>query len=145
MKRSRENPTPRDATGANCRHIRLQRCGPACRAGNLRPRAEMHRAIAGKSFDVLTGIPLIAGPAAFAKVMHDAISGGIYAAIHHGATGVFGASAAIERQLPEAEGSPAALSAACAARSTPPSATTSPASAISLAIDMGLHVDGRPV
>ena len=49
------------------------RPGLPCRKPSARVQ-EMHRAIAGKSFDVLTGIPLIAGPAAFAKVMHDAIS-----------------------------------------------------------------------
>ena len=146
MKRSREKPhppvtqpAPAAATSGYSDAARL-----AVQETSARVQ-EMHRAIAGKSFDVLTGIPLIAGPAAFAKVMHDAISGGIYAAIHHGATGVFGATAAIERQLPEAEGSPSR--AVSSLRSALNAAFGDHLAGIGniLAIDMGLHVDSRPV
>lgn len=62
---------------------------------------EMHRAIAGKSFDTLAQVPLVAGPAAVVRQLHDAIAGGVYAAIRHGTDGVLGAAAMIERQLPE--------------------------------------------
>ena len=62
---------------------------------------EMHRAIAAQSFDILTRIPLIAGPASVVQKAHDAIAGGVYAAIHHGTGGVLGAAAIVERNLPE--------------------------------------------
>ncbi len=62
---------------------------------------EMHRAIAAQSFDILTQIPLVAGPASVVQKVHDAIAGGVYAAIHHGSGGVLGAAAIVERKLPE--------------------------------------------
>lgn len=62
---------------------------------------EMHRAIADQSFDVLTRIPLVAGPASLVQKVHDAIAGGVYAAIHHGSGGLLGAAAMVERNLPE--------------------------------------------
>ena len=65
---------------------------------------EMHQAIAAKSFDVLTRIPIISGPAALAQLVHNTISRGVYAAIHHGTGGVMGAAAAIERNLPASDG-----------------------------------------
>ena len=106
---------------------------------------EMHRAIAGKSFDVLTRIPVIAGPAAFAQAMHDAIAGGVYAAIHHGTGGVLGAAALVERALPEGEGPPnrtvsSVRSALNAAFGDHLAGTHNV-----LAIAMGIYVDGREV
>lgn len=65
---------------------------------------EMHKAIADQSFDVLTRIPLIAGPAALVRTAHDAIAGGVYAAIHHGSGGLLGAASMVERNLPENTG-----------------------------------------
>lgn len=70
---------------------------------NARVR-EMHRAIAAQSFDILTRIPLVAGPAAVVQKAHDAIAGGVYAAIHHGTGGVLGAAASVERNLPDSAG-----------------------------------------
>lgn len=61
---------------------------------------EMHQAIAARSFGVLTRIPLVAGPALIVRKAHDAIAGGVYAAIHHGSGGVLGAAAMVERNLP---------------------------------------------
>lgn len=149
MKRSRDKPHPHpvpseaptddEASSGYSDAARVAVQGTAARV------QEMHRAIAGKSFDVLTSIPLVAGPAAFAKIMHDAISGGVYAAIHHGATGVFGAAAAIERQLPEAEGPPSR--AASTLRSALNAAFGDHLAGIGnvLAIDMGIYVNGRLV
>lgn len=108
---------------------------------------EMHQAIAGQSFDLLTRIPLISGPATLARHFHNAIAGGVYAAIHHGAGSMLGAAAMIERALPEGDAD------------TPPSrAMSSLRSALNaafgdhlaqsgntLAIDMGLQVAGRTV
>jgi pimeloyl-ACP methyl ester carboxylesterase len=62
---------------------------------------EMHRAIAAQSFDILTRIPLVAGPATVVQKAHDVIAGGVYTAIHHGTGGVLGAAAIVERNLPE--------------------------------------------
>ena len=67
---------------------------------NARVR-EIHQAIAAQSFDILTRIPLVAGPASLVQKAHDAIVGGVYAAIHHGTGGVLGAAAIVERNLPE--------------------------------------------
>jgi len=108
---------------------------------------EMHQAIAGQSFDLLTRIPIISGPAALARQVHDAIAGGVYAAIHHGTTGALGAATMVERALPA--GDPDAPSAR---------AMSSIRSALNaafgdylaqggnvLAIDMGLQAAGRSV
>ena len=65
---------------------------------------EMHQAIADQSFDVLARIPLVAGPAALVRTAHDAIAGGVYAAIHHGSAGLLGAAAMVERNRPESAG-----------------------------------------
>ena len=70
---------------------------------NARVR-EMHQAIADQSFDVLARIPLVAGPAALVRATHDAIAGGVYAAIHHGSAGFLGAASMVERHLPESTG-----------------------------------------
>ena len=144
MKRSRDKahshpiPTPSPESG-------YSDAAKAAVQGTTARVQEMHQAIAGKSFNVLTRIPLVAGPAAFAKMMHDAISGGVYAAIHHGATGVFGAAAAIERQLPESEGPPSR--AASSLRSALNAAFGDHLAGIGniMAIDMGIYVDGRQV
>jgi pimeloyl-ACP methyl ester carboxylesterase len=65
---------------------------------------EMHQAIADQSFDILARIPLVAGPAALVRTAHDAIAGGVYAAIHHGSAGLLGAAAMVERELPQGAG-----------------------------------------
>ncbi len=58
---------------------------------------EMHRAIAGKSFDILRRIPLISGPTHLVRSAHDVILAGVYAGIHHTSGGVLEAAALIER------------------------------------------------
>ena len=108
---------------------------------------EMHRAIAAQSFDVLTRIPLIAGPASVVRKAHDAIAGGVYAAIHHGTGGVLGAAAIVERNLPDsvedrppgrlASGVRSALNAAFGDHLAQAGNV--------LAIGMGIYIDGRLV
>lgn len=108
---------------------------------------EMHQAIADQSFDVLTRIPLVAGPAALVRAAHDAIAGGVYAAIHHGSGGLLGAAAMVERSLPDHPG-----------EQPPGQVTRSVRSALNaafgdhlaqtgnvLAIAMGIHQHGMPV
>lgn len=58
---------------------------------------EMHSAIAGKSFNVLQKIPLTAGPARLVQGVHDAIAGGIYAAVRHGGGSAIAAAGMLER------------------------------------------------
>ena len=48
---------------------------------------EMHQAIAGLSFQMLGWIPGLAGPVRLAQNTHDAIAGGVYAAIRQGVGG----------------------------------------------------------
>jgi len=48
---------------------------------------EMHQAIAGLSFQMLSWIPGLAGPVRLARNTHDAIADGIYAAIRQGVGG----------------------------------------------------------
>ncbi len=108
---------------------------------------EMHQAIATQSFDILTRIPLVAGPASVVQKAHDAIAGGVYAAIHHGTGGVLGAASLVERNLPGsvedrppgrlASGVRSALNAAFGDHLAQAGNV--------LAIAMGIHVDGRPV
>jgi pimeloyl-ACP methyl ester carboxylesterase len=108
---------------------------------------EMHQAIAGKSFDVLTRIPIVSGPAALAKAVHDAISGGVYAAIHHGSAGVLGAASMIERNLPAGENEGSANRTVSSVRSALNAAFGDHFAGTNnvLAIAMGLYVDGREV
>ena len=113
---------------------------------NARVR-EMHRAIAAQSFDILTRIPVISGPASVVRKAHDAIAGSVYAAIHHGTGGVLGAAAMVERNLPEraedqppgrlASGVRSALNAAFGDHLAHAGNV--------LAIDMGIYIDGRLV
>lgn len=108
---------------------------------------EMHQAIAGKSFDVLTKIPVVSGPATIAKAIHDAVSGGIYAAIHHGAGGALGAAALIERHLPERGQDAPPGRIASSVRSALNGVFGDHLEQIGnvLAIEMGIYVQGRPV
>ncbi len=118
----------------------------AVQATNARVR-EMHRAIAGKTFDALERLPFVGGPSSLVRAAHDAIAGGVYASIHHGSGGLLAATAAIERQLPgigdEAAGSrlgSGLLSALNAGFGDYLAATGN-----ALAIPMALHLAGRPV
>ena len=108
---------------------------------------EMHQAIAGKSFSVLTQIPLLSGPASIAQAVHDAIAGGVYAAIRHGSGAVLGTAAMIERTLPADSGDGLPGRTASSLRSALNAAFGDHLSGIGnvLAIDMGIYVDGRLV
>ncbi|MCP5267768.1 MAG: alpha/beta hydrolase [Zoogloeaceae bacterium] len=108
---------------------------------------EMHQAIAAKSFDVLTRIPVISGPASLAQLVHNAISKGVYAAIHHGTEGVLGAAAVIERNLPASEGNAASNRTVSSVRSALNAAFGDHLAGLGnvLAIDMGIYCDGRPI
>lgn len=59
---------------------------------------EMHGAIADKSFNVFRRIPLLCWPAQLVQAVHDSISAGVYATIHHGSGGILEAAAILERQ-----------------------------------------------
>ncbi|NJD24363.1 MAG: hypothetical protein FIB06_03050 [Betaproteobacteria bacterium] len=108
---------------------------------------EMHEAIAATSFELLSRIPFVAGPAALVQKAHDAIAGGVYDAVHHGAGGLLGAAALVEHNLPEnpdeqpqgllAGGVRSALNAAFGDHLA--------ATGNVLAIDMAIHADDRPV
>lgn len=108
---------------------------------------EMHQAIAGKSFETLTRIPLLSGPASIAQAVHDAIAGSVYAAIHHGSGAVLGTAAMIERTLPADSGDSPPGRGASSLRSALNAAFGDHLSSIGnvLAIDMGIYVDGRIV
>lgn len=108
---------------------------------------EMHRAIAGKTFDVLEKIPLIAGPAALVRVTHDAIAGSVYTSIHHGSGSLLAATAAIERRLPAAGEDVTGSRIGSTLRSALNAGFGDylAASGNALAIPMALHVEGRPV
>ena len=108
---------------------------------------EMHRAIADQSFDVLNKIPLISGPSQVIQKAHDAISTGVYAAIHHGAGGVLGAASLLEKSHSDFtdEKPPGRL--ASGLRSALNGAFGDHFAAINnrLAIEMALHLDGVPI
>ncbi len=108
---------------------------------------EMHDVIAGKSFNVLRRIPVISGPARLVQSAHDAISNGVYAAVHRGAGGLLKAAGMLERHV--ADSRPAA----------PPGRRASALLAAlngafgdhlansnnRLAITMSLHANGAPL
>ncbi len=58
---------------------------------------EMHGAIACTAFGLVRRIPGISRPAQVVQAAHDAIAGGVYAAIHHGSGGLLTAAAIIEK------------------------------------------------
>ena len=108
---------------------------------------EMHRAIADKTFDALAQIPFVAAPAALIRMAHDAIAGGVYAAIHHGAEGTLSAAAAVESRLPTAESDTPPGRIASSMRSALNAAFGDHLadSGNSLAIPMGIYADGRRI
>ncbi|HSG24273.1 MAG TPA: hypothetical protein VLA64_15100, partial [Azonexus sp.] len=59
---------------------------------------EMHDAIAATSFGILNKIPVIGGPAQLIQQAHDAIAGGVYAAIHQAGGGLLDVADSIEKQ-----------------------------------------------
>ncbi len=108
---------------------------------------EIHGAIANTAFDVLRKIPAVSGTAAVVETVHNAITSGVYAAIHHGGGGLLDVAAALEKRVPPA------------ANAAPPSRLASNLrSAINgafgdhladsgsvLAITMALYQNGHPV
>jgi pimeloyl-ACP methyl ester carboxylesterase len=114
---------------------------------------EMHRAIAGHSFQLLKSIPLVNGPAQLVQQAHDAIAGGVYAAIRQGGGGLLEIAGAIEKHV---------TTAGTDTPHSPPEPPNRLASAVRsalnaafgdhladthsvLAIQMGLYVGGSPV
>lgn len=71
----------------------------ALRATTARVR-EMHEAISKTSFEVLTRIPGISGPAKAIQGAHDAIAGGVYSAIHLAGGSLLDFAGAIEKRQP---------------------------------------------
>jgi pimeloyl-ACP methyl ester carboxylesterase len=108
---------------------------------------EMHRAIAAQSFDVLTRIPLISGPSQVIQKAHDAISTGVYAAIHHGAGGVLGAASLLEQNHSDFvdEKPPGRLASGVRSALNGAFGDHFAASNNRLAINMALHQDGAPI
>lgn len=108
---------------------------------------EMHEAIAGQTFAVLKGIPLVGGPAQAVQHVHDALVAGIYGAVRLGGDGMLGMAAALERQGDgdKPDDPPSRL--ASSVRSALNGAFGdyfADANSV-LAIAMGLHVAGAPV
>ena len=86
--------------------LRLQRCSPdRCKETTARVQ-EMHQAIAAKSFDVPTRIPVISQAPPPLLNWRITPFRRVYA-IHHGTEGVPGVAAVIERNLPASEGNAA--------------------------------------
>ena len=108
---------------------------------------EMHHAIASKSFDVLNKIPIVSGPAQLVQGAHDAIAAGVYAAIHHGASGLLGAASMLEKHSTDftEEKPPGRLASGLRSALNGAFGDHLAASSNLLAINMALHVDGAPV
>ena len=105
---------------------------------------EMHQAIAAQSFAILARIPFVAGPAAVVRQAHDAIAGSVYAAIHHGAGGLLGAAAAVERSLPTStdDAPPGRLASGVRSALNAAFGDHLAQTGNVLAIDMGIHAGG---
>jgi pimeloyl-ACP methyl ester carboxylesterase len=108
---------------------------------------EMHGVIANKSFNILQKIPLISGPATLVQSAHDAITAGVYAAIHHGTGGLLGAAALLEKHTTGyAPGEPPGrLASGLRSALNGAFGDHLAASNNMLAINMAIHVDGAPV
>lgn len=108
---------------------------------------EMHGVIADKSFNILQKIPLISGPATLVQSAHDAITAGVYAAIHHGTGGLLGAAALLEKHTTgySAGEPPGRLASGLRSALNGAFGDHLAASNNLLAINMAIHVDGAPV
>ena len=108
---------------------------------------EMHGVIANKSFDILQKIPIVSGPAALVQSAHDAITAGVYAAIHHGTGGLLGAAALLEKHTTGyAPGEPPGrLASGLRSALNGAFGDHLAASNNMLAISMAIHVDGAPI
>ena len=108
---------------------------------------EMHGVIADKSFEILQKIPIISGPAALVQSAHNAITAGVYAAIHHGTGGLLGAAALLEKHATGyAPGEPPGrLASGLRSALNGAFGDHLAASKNLLAISMSIHVDGAPI
>jgi pimeloyl-ACP methyl ester carboxylesterase len=109
---------------------------------------EIHHAIAGTTFDVLTRIPSISTTAAIVKQAHDTITNGVYAAIHHGGGYLLDAADAFEKQRADAapsDGLPNPLANKLRSAINGAFGDHLAASGSVLAISMGLYRQGREV
>lgn len=120
---------------------------------------EMHGAIAAHSFKVLEKIPLVSGPATLVRRAHDAIAGGVYAAIRHGGGGLLDLASQLEKKRRRELASKLSTEARPEGPDASPSRLASSLrSALNaafgdhlagtrsvLAIPMALHLDGRAI
>lgn len=108
---------------------------------------EMHGAIAGQSFALLQKIPLIATPAQWVQGAHDAISAGVYAAVHHGTAGLCEIASVIENNSVRSvcEQPPSRLASGLRSALNGAFGDHFAASNNRLAIRMALHLDGLPL
>lgn len=106
---------------------------------------EMHSAISDKTFRAVQAVPGLSAPAGLVQRAHDAIAGGVYAAVRGGATAVMRVAAEAERAFADptrpAEGRELTLrSALNAAAGDALAEAHSP-----LAVDMTLYARGDPL
>ena len=109
---------------------------------------EMHQAIAAQSFNVLKGIPGVAGAAYLVQQMHDVIAGGVYAAIRQGGGSLLDLAGTVERQALAGERVPDAPGRlACSVRSALNAAFGDHLASTNsvMAITMAIYRDGMPV
>ena len=111
---------------------------------------EIHQAIAGLSFQMLRWIPGLAGPVKLVQSTHDAIAGGVYAAIRQGVGGALTVADLLEPHAvaaiqPPAAAAPTRLSIGVRSALNAVVGDHLHHSANPLAIPMGCYVRGHPI
>jgi pimeloyl-ACP methyl ester carboxylesterase len=106
---------------------------------------EMHHAIAGKTFDALQRLPLLALPARVVQGVHEAITHGVYAAVRQGGAELLAVAGEVERHVADAERSPQGAELALRSALNAAFGDSLQASGSALAATMGFHSEAGPV
>ena len=121
---------------------------PALNAGlqGLTARVqEMHQSISGHAFDPLLRVPGLSAPTRVVQGLHDAISQGVYAAIRHGGGAALTLAGQLERLTTDPQRVPGAREQAARSAVNGVFGDSLREAGSALAIQMGLHADGRPL
>jgi len=106
---------------------------------------QMHAAIAGTAFEALLRVPGLTLATRIVQGAHDAIAHGVYAAVRHGGGAALSAAGGAERLASDPDRTPGAKEQAVRSALNGVFGDALAASGNPLAIQIGLHVHGRPV
>jgi len=106
---------------------------------------QMHQAIADQAFATLQHIPGLSTPARWVQVAHDAISGGVHAAVRHGGGAALTVAGLAEQSLSDPGRVPGRREQVLRGVLNGVAGDALQADGNPLAVRMGLHAGGRPL